>query len=231
MEWKQTSTYTLTFLLTVSIIGLALMAMLVLLPNVGTVQFASRQTLVGALYILVCLLGAVAVFYPAKCRGMLQKTQNPLAKTDAPSSPTLMRGHHPTCQHYSGNRISLGGRVFCAACSGLLVGAAIALTGAILYFFAGFSVSWAGVWLVAFGEVLLLLGSAQIKFVGYVKTIVNAGFVVGSFMMLVGTDVLGKSVLIDLYALALIVFLLWLRILLSEWNNRRTCQSCRSCFH
>ncbi len=76
----------------------------------------------------------------------------------------------------------------------------------------------------------MLLGLAQIRFVGYVKVVLNAVFVVGSAIALVETDMLSASSLLDLYVLGLIVLLLWLRILLSEWNNRRICQICGSCF-
>ncbi len=76
----------------------------------------------------------------------------------------------------------------------------------------------------------MLLGLAQVRLVGYVKAILNAVFVVGSAITLVETDMLSGSNLLDLYVLGLIVFLLWLRILLSEWNNRRVCQTCGSCF-
>jgi hypothetical protein len=162
--------------------------------------------------------------------GMFQKTQNPLSQADRPSSPVQAKGHHPYCQSYSGNRITVGGRVFCAACSGLLVGAIIALIGAVVYFFVGLNAVLGSAWLVAFGEIWMLLGLAQIKFAGYVKAILNVVFVVGSFVTLVEVDALAKNVLVDLYLLGLIGFLLWLRILLSEWNNGRTCQMCQSCF-
>ena len=66
--------------------------------------------------------------------------------------------------------------------------------------------------------------------VGYAKVILNVVFVVGSFVTLAGADVLGESLLIDVYVLGLIGFLLWLRILLSERNNRRICQACKLCF-
>ena len=80
------------------------------------------------------------------------------------------------------------------------------------------------------GEVGMVSGLAQIKFAGFAKVVVNVVFVVGSFVTLVETDVLARSLLVDAYVLGLIVFLLWLRILLSEWTNRRTCQTCGSCF-
>ena len=230
MERGRVSTVFIAFLLAVSIVGLAQIPVLVLQPNLEDFQFSVRHSLVGALYSAVCLLGVAAIFYPAKCRGMFQKTQNPLPEANKPSSPVQIEGHHPGCQNYSGNRITVGGRVFCAACSGLLVGAIIALIGAAFYFFVGLNVAWGSVWLVVLGEIWMFLGLAQIKYGGYVKVILNVIFVVGSFVTLVETDVLGKSVLVDLYVLGLIGFLLWFRVLLSEWNNKRICQTCQSCF-
>ena len=76
----------------------------------------------------------------------------------------------------------------------------------------------------------MVLGLTQIKFAGFAKVAVNVVFVVGSFVTLAEADVLGGSVLVDAYVLGLILFLLWLRILLSERNNRRTCQMCHWCF-
>ena len=75
----------------------------------------------------------------------------------------------------------------------------------------------------------MLFGLAQIKFAGYVKVLFNMIFVAGSFVTLGETDLLGESILVDLYALGLVVFALWLRIQLSEWNNRRICQKCQMC--
>jgi hypothetical protein len=100
-----------------------------------------------------------------------------------------------------------------------------------LYFFVGLDIVWSNTWLLLLGEVCILLGLAQIKFAGYVKMFINVIFVVGSFVTLVETDLLGGSILVDLYVLGLIVFMLWFRILLSEWNNRRICQTCQLCFH
>ena len=75
----------------------------------------------------------------------------------------------------------------------------------------------------------MLLGLAQIKVGGYIKMAVNALFVVGSFISLVAADLAGQSLLVDAYVLGLIVFMLWLRILLSEWNNKRICVACGRC--
>ena len=230
MKKAQVSPVSVAFLSAVSIIGLVLIPVLVFQPNSEHVQFFVRQSLVGTLYSAICLLGIAAAFYPTKCRGMFQKPQNPLPQTNKPSSLVQIKGHHPDCQNYLGNKIRAGKWVLCAACSGLLIGAIIALVGAGLYFFVGLNAAWSSIWLIALGEIGMLLGLVQIMFAGYLKTIANIVFVVGSFVTLVVADVLSQSVLVDLYVLGLIGFLLWFRILLSEWNNNRICQTCGSCF-
>jgi hypothetical protein len=222
------STASLTFLIVVSVVGLALIPVMVLQTNLIQVQVSIRNGLVGTLYIAICILGVSAVFYPAKCKSIFRKSQNPLPQ--ASNLSVQIRGHHPDCQNYSANRIRVGGRVICAACSGLLIGAVIVFIGAVLHFFAGLNIVWSSVWLLVLGETLMLLGLAQIKFAGYAKVLVNVIFVVGSFMTLVETDLLGGSIIVDLYTLGLIVYTLWFRILLSEWNNRRICQRCQLCF-
>jgi hypothetical protein len=112
-----------------------------------------------------------------------------------------------------------------------LIGSVTGFIGAALHFFAGLDIVWSSIWLLALGELWMLLGLAQIRFAGYVKVIVNIMFVVGSLVTLVEADLLNGSIFVDLYVLGLIVFMLWLRILLSEWNNRRICQNCQLCFH
>jgi hypothetical protein len=84
-------------------------------------------------------------------------------------------------------------------------------------------------WVLVAGEVLMLFGLAQIKMRGYIKMVVNALFVVGSCISLIGVDLTGQNLLIDAYILGLIVFMLWFRILLSEWNNKRICLACGRC--
>ena len=223
------STVTVTFLGAVVIVGLALIFVLVLHPSLKDFQPSIRHSLIGVLYCAICVLGIAAVFYPAKCTGIFQK-QNPQLQTNGLPGSVRLIGHHPDCQNFSGNRIMIIGREVCAACSGLLVGAMIALVGSALQFFIGLNIISASIWLLALGEICVVLGLVQFKFSGYAKVILNLFFVVGSFVTLAVTDILSESLLVDIYVIGLIGFLLWLRILLSEWNNRRICQTCRLCF-
>jgi hypothetical protein len=223
------SKFFLLFLVSVSIIGLALVPLLLLQTNLQGDPSPIRQPLVGTLYSVVCVLGVVAVFYPRKCRMMFQKpTVLPDSKKPSPSTVEF-RGHHPDCEKFSPNRVVIKGSVFCAACTGLLIGAIAAMAGIVLFSLSFFSLGVGNIWVLAAGEVLMLVGLAQIKLGGYVKMVVNALFVVGSCISLVAADLFAQSFLVDAYVLGLIVFMLWFRILLSEWNNKKTCVACGRC--
>ena len=199
----------------VSVFGLALVPLLLLQPNLHADQSPFRRPIVAAIYCVVCSVGVIAVFYPSKCRMMFQKPSVSNNYKDA-SATVQFKGHHPECKEFSANRITIGGSVFCAACSGLLVGAIVAIAGAVLFSLGFIDFGTRNLWVLVAGEVLMLVGLAQIKMRGFVKMAVNALFVVGSYISLVGTDLAGQSLLIDAYVLGLIVFMLWFRILLSE---------------
>jgi hypothetical protein len=219
----------LLFLVAVSIFGLALVPLLLLQPNLQMDQSPFRRPLVGAIYCLVCIMGVVAVFYPGKCRMMFQKPNVSTDNKTPSASVVRFKGHHPDCEEFSANRIIIRGSVFCAACSGLLVGAIAAIVGAVLFSLGFVDFGTGRLWVLTAGEVLMLVGLAQTKMRGYIKMVANALFVVGSCISLVGADLAGQNLLIDAYVLGLIVFMLWFRILLSEWNNKRICLACRRC--
>ena len=174
-------------------------------------------------------MGIVAVFYPGKCRMMFQKPNASSNYRKPSASEIQFKGHHPDCEKFSGNRVTIRGAVFCAACSGLLIGATVAMVGIVLFSLGFFDLRTGSLWVLGVGEVLMLVGLAQIKMSGYVKMAVNALFVVGSFISLIVADLVGQSLLVDAYVLGLIVFMLWFRILLSEWNNKQICVACGRC--
>ena len=223
------SKFFLLFLVVVLIVGLTFVPLLLLQPNLQDDPSPLRQPLVSVLYGLVCVLGIVAVFYPGRCRLMFQKpaaSPNPQKTT---SSEIGFRGHHPDCEKFEANRISFRGSVSCAACTGLLFGAIAAMAVIVLFSLGYFSLDAGNLWVLVAGEMLMLVGLAQIKLGGYIKMAVNALFVVGSCIVLVAADLAAGSFLVDAYVLGLIVFMLWFRILLSEWNNKKTCLMCGRC--
>jgi len=224
------STFFLLFLVAVCVFGLALIPLLLLQPNLQIFQSPFRRPFVSAIYGAVCIAGIVAVFYPGKCRMTFQNSNSSPKYSKPSASAVEFKGHHPTCKEFSGNRITIRGSVFCSACSGLLIGAIVALVGIVLFSLGFFNFGSSFLWVLVFGEVLMLVGLAQIKMHGYVKLTANALFVVGSSLCLIVSDMVGQNLLIDAYSLGIIVVMLWFRILLSEWNNKRTCLKCGRCF-
>lgn len=223
------SKFFLLFLVVVAVFGLALVPLILLQSNLQGDHLLFRRPLIGALYSAVCVLGVVAVFYPVKCRLMFRKPNASTNPNTPAHSSVQFRGHHPDCEKFNTNRITIKGRAFCAACSGLLIGAIAAMVGIVLFSLGFFHLGLGSMGVLVAGEVLMLVGLAQIKMKGYSKIAMNAVFVIGSFNILVVADLVGQSLLLDLYVLGLIVFLLWLRILLSEWHNKRTCLACGGC--
>ncbi len=217
------------FLLAVAVFGLALVPLLLLQSNVQGDQLPFQRPIVGTLYIVICIVGTVAVFYPGKCRMIIQKPNDSTISEKPSASLVQFKGHHPDCDEFSGNRIAIRGLVFCAACSGLLVGAIAAMVGAVLFSLGFFDLATGSLWFLAAGEILMIAGLGQIKLKGYFKMVVNALFVAGSLIILVVADLVRQSLLVDVYVLGLIVFMLWIRILLSEWHNKRICVACGRC--
>lgn len=228
MTGPEPSKFFLLFLVAIAFAALALIPILLVSPNLQTDQTSLRHPLISAAYTVVCVGGIAAVFYPNKC--MMFKKPVSSTRLNEPSASTLeFRGHHPNCENYTANRITIRGLAFCSACSGLLIGAIAAIIGVAAYSLGLLSLAAGSFWAIAGGESLMLVGLAQIKTGGYVKLAVNALFVFGSAIMLIEADWAGQSLLVDVYVLGLIVFMLWLRILLSEWNNKRTCLACGRC--
>jgi hypothetical protein len=212
--------------------GLIMLPFLLFQSNKFEVNFLNSKFLVGSLYSLVCLFGIVAIFYPQKCQNTFTFRQNATLESKSQTgegSDLIFKGHHPNCKKFEGNRIKIYRFVFCSACLGLLIGAIFAMIGTMFYFFFGTPFPLANPGILFVGSGGMLLGIVQFVFRSYVKLFVNSLFVVGSLLMLISADLIGGSLLIDLYVVGMIVFLLLTRIMLSEWNNRKICLECGSC--
>jgi hypothetical protein len=229
MPKLELSRFFLLFLVAVGVFGLVLVLHLLLQSDLQVDTSPLRRPLIGALYCVVCILGIVAVFCPGKCRMMFQRPKvSPNSGSPEPRG-VQFKGHHPECEKFSGNKIVIGRSVFCSACSGLLVGAIVSFVWIVLFSLGVLDFVTGNLWIFAVGVVFMLAGLAQIKVISYVKMAVNALFVVGSCICLVIADLVGKNLMVDVYVLGLIVFMLWVRILLSEWNNKRICLACGYC--
>jgi hypothetical protein len=67
-----------------------------------------------------------------------------------------------------------------------------------------------------------------LRFKAYVRLALNSLFVFGAFLCLVGVDQTSQSVAIDLFSVVLIIFWIFTRIQLSQWDHSRICDNCNS---
>ena len=228
MPNNQLPNATLLSLVLASFLGLASLALLVLNPTTSADGFAFRKPLIGSVFLSICVLGGLAVILPKECNSLFgsQEKSKSFSFHSASSGNQVLKGHHVDCERFLPHTMKAGGRVLCAACSGLFLGALIAIAGTVAYFFLGLDFGQSVGFFVTAGVGLVALGFVQFKFPGLARLLVNAFFVVGASSILLGVDALLQNLLIDLYIISLVLLWIMTRILLSQWDHSRICRSC-----
>jgi len=226
---------TLLFLVSVSLFGLILAVLLAFYPPISQENFPWRKPLVGSTYSVVCVLGILAVFFPKTCSrffdvGKREKHQNRFFGFKLGMPTSTLRGHHPQCGRFSAHVLHLSGRLFCATCSGLFLGALIVLVGVTLFFFGNWQIEQNASLAVLVGAGGVILGLLQsplpILQNSVIRLLSSGFFVVGMFLILIGNEELAHSTSVDLFFVALSVFWLLTRISLSQWDHEQICSKC-----
>jgi hypothetical protein len=223
----------ITYLVVLSLFGLFLAGTFGFYPPVTGESFLWRKPIVGSIFGSICVLGILAAFFPKNCSGVFDFRKeikgggsylNPFASHGTSS---MVRGHHPDCESFSTHVFRIGNRAFCTACTGLLLGGLSALAGTMLYFFSNWHIGQGSSLFVWVGILGVGFGLFQFKFRGIARLFLNAFFVFGAFLILIGVDELARSLTVDLFLVALILFWLFTRISLSQWDHRRICYACK----
>jgi hypothetical protein len=209
----------------VSLAGVILVAAYLLHPNVGAPSESS--IIIWALFVSLCLLGAVAALLPHRC-----SPSRALPRNLDPSKFTMVlgvrlhHGHHISCDHFQGHEYNIQGRSLCASCTGMLVGALAAASMATLHFFYGWNpgraLGYAGLGCVVLGLVYIPI---RIVSGPILRTLINALFVLGFSLILSVVDVSGSAAF-DLVVIGLSVFWMFTRIQLSSWSYDKICDEC-----
>ena len=224
----------LLYLIGVSFFGMFLAGMLSLYPPMTHRSLAWRKPLTGSAFSLICILGILAVFFPKQCSGRFDAATrgkhelSALGKFPSHGTSPTMKGHHPDCEGFSPHVFHVRSGTFCTACTGLLFGGLVALAGTVTYFFGEWNIVSNDPLLVWVGVVGVGLGLFQFKIkTSVIRFSLNAFFVLGAFLILVGVDELAQSVFADMFVVLLVIFWLFTRIVLSQWDHRRICYTCR----
>jgi hypothetical protein len=224
----------LIFMIAVSFFGLFLVATLAINPPIIEENLPWRKPVIGSIFGSICVLGIITVFFPKQCSAMFHsaKGDRDLSSNekdlDSHESTPNLKGHHPDCGSFSAHVVQTNNKTFCAACTGLLLGALMALAGTIIYFFGYWHIERNSLLAVSMGTLGVGLGLFQFKFRRLFRLLINTFFVLGNFFVLVGIDELIQSLLADLFLVVLTVFWLLTRILFSQWDHWRICHTCRT---
>ncbi len=216
--------------MTVSVLGIVISLVFVNIPPLAEEEFAYQSLIVGMTFVAVCLFGILAALFPSFCTAIsaFGKQRN-MDNDGAETRRIILRAHHPSCRNYSTHILSIGKYRFCATCSGLLVGAVIAVIGTAAYFFAGVTLG-NPLTMATFGSAGVLIGLAQSGFprlsTGKTRFLASIFFVFGTFLMLASIDSATKNIALDLFFVSLSVLWILTKIALSQRDHYVTCSEC-----
>ncbi len=229
----------LLFMVSISFLGLIFVMLLAIYPPTSREDFVWRKFLIGSTYSVVCVLGILAVLFPYSCSNLFsvdkreQHQKREVLTYDSMFShddALALRGHHPTCGYFSSHVFRLSGRTFCATCSGLLLGAIIALAGIALCFSGNWQLGQNAFVAVFFGIVGVMAGVLQsflhIFQSSVIRLFTSISFVLGTFLILVGLEELAHNTSADLFVISLSIFWITTRISLSKRDHNIICSKC-----
>jgi hypothetical protein len=198
---------------------------------------STNTQIVGLVFIIICLLGSIVGVRPSSFSRSIRKKSKQTELDDSQGYETLkqkpaLQGHHHSCDHFSDHVLKIRNNVFCAGCTGLTTGAIISICGGMLYFFFDVSlinallVFWIGFAGVFIGIVQHQLYRALSVRSGFIRYILNVAFVLGAFLILVGTNQLVGNFAVDIYVLCVILLWIFNRIMMSGSEHDRICVQC-----
>jgi len=228
------------FYLFLSLIGLALLPFLTFNFQKTSSLFTFQKQFIGATFIGIYFTGILVGVFPSKCSQILhfrqQKNSDTVLNIEETSPSLNFNGHHPICENFTSHVLSLRGKIYCAGCTGLIGGAMFSIFFSFLYYFFDLDVGGMGAlvfWLGFFGVFcgLLQYQILQRTQIPQIKVLVNAIFVIGSFLLSVGIYEITGNLLLELYLVLLSLYWIMTRIYTSQISHHRICANCgiKSC--
>ena len=230
MKTETRPRFIMKFMLFVSLFGLFTTVLMMIYPPKVPVDLFQRKPLIGSTFIVICAAGIAAALSPRKCSTSFD-THVPKSMSIRESkivTSVSSEAHHPNCGRFSAHTIQFRGSSYCAACTGLVLGASLAIAISVGYFFLGLSVGGLNLLDLTLGPLGPLVGFVQFAFKGWVRAAANAFFVFGSSLIVIGMDPHVGNFFVDLYVVGLVVFWIMTRIAISQWDHSRICLACNS---
>lgn len=188
----------------------------------------------GLTLLLVAAMGIVSAFRPNWRRRVFHddEVEEGLGTTDGRStlSGPPRRGHHPDCEGFASHTITFRGKVRCAGCTGLAIGAfgvalvvwAYVASRTSLEWWEGIALVLTGLSLVALDLGVSLTGSIDPRAGLGLNALMVLGFALMAIGLLEATGQLAWGLV------GVVLAILWMdtRIQLSRWNHAAVCAVC-----
>jgi len=229
------------FLISISFLGLCFLPILTFnrTHTSNLIDTPIQRALVGLIFGGICLLGIIAAIYPSRCSQILhlgRSKNSPYywSKNNIREEKMGIRGHHPTCNNFSEHIIRIGSKTYCAGCLGMIIGGVIVLLGGVFYFSAWLYLKEVALiifWLGFFGVAIGFLHYTLFNLRGIIRFFFNILFVLGSFFLFIGIDMIANNLALDLFVLTLVIYWIIIRIIISQQRHQRICMLCdlKSC--
>jgi hypothetical protein len=229
------------YFILISFVGLFFLSVLFLWSPKTSINYNYQKTLVLLIFLGICLLGMLAAVYPSHCIYLLNykkdfKNQRPANSVQANpnnNNKVKYKGHHPDCGKFNSHIFILRGKKYCAGCTGLFLGAVIAVIGILIYYSGFFSSYLSEInpsTLFWIGFLAVFFSLSQLIFINLKNNVIkfssNLLLVLGSFLILIGIDINRGAISLEIYFLFLIIFWILTRIRISQINHRVTCREC-----
>lgn len=220
------------FLILVSFFGLFfLITMYLWYPSLKTHNFF-LESIILIIFMVICMGGMLAAIHPSTCKGLMKFQNNVHEKTQ--DNGIRFEGHHPDCDHFQDHTFHIRGKKYCPGCTGLFIGAVIAVVGILLYFIEGLPFkdlpSLYGEIFFLVGVLIVFLALFMIVFLNMekkLKFISNMALVLGSFLILMGMVGVKENLIMELYFILLVIFWIITRISVSESFHESICRDCQ----
>ena len=216
----------LELLVVFSSVALCSIVLIAVFPPTTEKRIYIEKLLIGTIFAAICVGGEIASLFPRKCVSTSKAHAYPANSGIRNEQDLAVRGHHFDCGRFSTHTIQSGGRVYCAACTGLFAGTLAALAVSVIYFFFGMSVSVFSIPMIVFGEFSIVTGLFEYRLKHWLRTFANFLFVVGGSLIIIGADAYIHSLFIDLFVIGSILLWIITRIAISRWEHTRICVSC-----
>lgn len=224
--------------LILSVIAAVLILALAWSFSINTMQIDLLEKYeVGLLFIFCCFIGISMVMKPNWIHVCIEQqthgNEDHKAKTKSTNTGRVRKkrlGHHPDCGRFRNHTIRFNNKVFCAGCTGLAIGAGLAVFLMVLVLTLPinpsknilFAFLILGLVLIAFNFASTMHETTYAK----AKLLSNVLLVLGFFLVSTGIFMLTGALIFGIFGI--MVCILWLdtRILLSKHNHQYICEKC-----